>query len=167
MLAKPLKQFYLLGFLLLSLVFVQCKEESKQVLPTDEIKFTREGSLSIRDGETDSLLQQITIEIAETPYERETGLMYRKSMEEDQGMLFIFEDEQPRSFYMKNTIIPLDILYINGDLQIISIARNTEPLKTDGIPSGGPARYVLEVKAGLSDQWDVREGDKIEYQKSN
>ncbi|WP_445381535.1 DUF192 domain-containing protein [Robiginitalea sp. IMCC43444] len=159
-------RYFKLAFVLLGLALVQCREEAKQVLPTDEIHFSREGSLSIFDGETDSLLQEIDIEIAETPYERETGLMYRKSMQEDQGMLFIFENEQPRSFYMKNTLISLDILFINQDLEVISIARNTEPLNDNGIPSGNPARYVLEVNAGLSDQWGIQEGDLISFDKS-
>jgi uncharacterized membrane protein (UPF0127 family) len=159
-------RFLKLAFVLLGLALVQCREEAKQVLPTDEIRFSREGSLSIFDGETDSLLQEIDIEIAETPYERETGLMYRKSMQEDQGMLFIFENEQPRSFYMKNTLISLDILFINQDLEVVSIARNTEPLNDSGIPSGYPARYVLEVNAGLSDQWGIQEGDLISFDKS-
>ncbi|WP_445384375.1 DUF192 domain-containing protein [Robiginitalea sp. IMCC44478] len=165
MYAKPM-EYFKLAFILLGLALVQCKEEAKQVLPTDEIRFSREGSLSIFDGETDSLLQEINIEIAETPYERETGLMYRKSMEEDQGMLFIFENEQPRSFYMKNTLISLDILFINQDLKVVSIARNTEPLNANGIPSGSPARYVLEIGAGLSDQWGIEVGNRIQYRKS-
>ena len=93
------------------------KEASKKVVTTAPITFTKEGILSVFKQETDSLLIQLDIEIAETAYETQTGLMYRNSMEDGQGMLFIFPDVAYHSFYMKNTKFPLDIIYIDEQLK--------------------------------------------------
>lgn len=155
----------LLGALLL-LGVAACRDTPKSTLQTESVRFTKEGTLSLYRGQGDSLLARLDIEIAETEYETQTGLMYRKSMEDGQGMLFIFPDEQRHSFYMKNTLIPLDILFIRSDQTIANIARNARPLDESGIPSAGPIRYVLEIRAGLSDRWGLMEGDRIEFQRT-
>lgn len=159
---RPL--FWLLTLALLGVA--ACKEEPKNTLNTEAAAFTREGNLTLYRGQTDSVLARLDIEIAETDYEIQTGLMYRKSMEDRQGMLFIFPDEERHSFYMKNTLIPLDILFIRGDLSVANIARNAQPLDESGIPSAGPVRYVLEIKAGLSDRWGLREGDRVAFERN-
>ena len=141
-----------------------CREENTRRLDTEPVVFTREGELRIYRAASDSLLATLDIELARTEYEIQTGLMYRPSMEDDQGMLFIFKEEAPRSFYMKNTLIPLDIIYLDGDLKVVSIRRDAEPLNESGIPSGKPAQYVLEIKAGLGDRLDIREGDQVRYE---
>lgn len=143
-----------------------CKDEGEKSLGTDAITFKKEGELSVLDAGTDSTLISLDIEIASTDYEVQTGLMYRKDMADNQGMLFVFGEEAPHSFYMKNTLIPLDILFIDRDLTIVKIHRNAQPLNEAGIPSGGPVQYVLEVKAGMSDRWGLQEGDRILYKKS-
>ena len=79
------------------------------------------------------------------------------------GQYFIFEDETPRSFYMKNTEFGLDIIYINKAQTIVSIQKNAKPLDQSSLPSNEPATYVLEVNAGLSDQWSLEPGDQIEW----
>ena len=89
--------------------------------------------------------------------------MYRKDMESDQGMLFIFEGEAPRGFYMKNTLIPLDLIFLDSDQKVVSISRNARPEDLETIPSGVPAQYVLEIKAGLADRWNIQEGDSISF----
>ena len=99
-------------------VSVGCKEESKRAIKTEAITFTKEGTLEILKKTTDSLLIQLDIEIAETDYETQTGLMYRKGMQANQGMLFIFPDVAIHSFYMKNTAFPLDIIYLDENLKI-------------------------------------------------
>ncbi len=87
--------------------------------------------------------------------------MYRNSMEQDQGMLFIFEKEEPRGFYMKNTNIPLDLIFLDSENKIVSISKNAKPKSLETIPSEEPAQYVLEVNAGLSDQWNLTLGDSL------
>ena len=131
---------------------------SKKV--NDYIPFTKEGELSILDSLGQTKIK-FDIELARDDYERETGLMYRKAMKNNQAMLFIFEDEKPRYFWMKNTYIPLDIIYINGNKQIVSIAKNAKPLDETSLASKFPAKYVLEIKAGLSDTYRLKKGDKV------
>ena len=78
-------------------------------------------------------------------------------------MLFIFPDEDFRSFYMKNTKIPLDIIYIDADKTIVSIQKNAKPFDETSLPSDAPAKYVLEINGGLFDEWQLQIGDKITY----
>lgn len=160
-----LRPALLLGALLL-LGTAGCRETPQSSLKTESVAFTKEGTLSLYRAESDSLLARIDIEIAETEYETQTGLMYRQSMEDRQGMLFIFPDEARHSFYMKNTLMPLDILFIRGDRSIANIARNAQPLDESGIPSAGPVQYVLEINAGLSDRWGLKEGDRIAFERN-
>ncbi|MGE5854596.1 MAG: DUF192 domain-containing protein, partial [Deltaproteobacteria bacterium] len=90
------------------------------------------------------------VEIADNDADRAKGLMYRKELPEGRGMLFDFHREQEVSFWMQNTYIPLDMVFIRGDGRILRIAENTEPLSTRLIPSGGPVRAVLEVIGGTA-----------------
>lgn len=151
----------LLAFLLF---FSSCKESEKQVKSiTKEIVFSKEGELVLKKANTDSIYKTLDIEIAETEYETQTGLMYRHSMEDNQAMLFIFEKQQSRSFYMKNTEFPLDIIYINKEKEIVSIQKNAKPFDNTSLPSDAPVLYVLEIKGGLSDLWGIENGDFIEW----
>jgi len=84
-------------------------------------------------------------------------------MEQNRGMLFIFAREARKSFYMKNTEFPLDIIYVNSDLKVVNIQKNTKPFDESSIPSQAPAKYALEVNAGLSDQWGLEVGDIISF----
>lgn len=152
-----------LSLLLIGGFFVSCKnsaEKEQEIVTAAPIEFKKEGELFLIASEGDTI-RQLDIEIADNEYERETGLMYRTEMEDDQGMLFVFPEEQPRGFYMKNTYIPLDLIFLDSKKEIVSITRNAEPGDLATIPSGAPAQYVLEVKAGLADQWDLKVGDKI------
>ncbi|TBN04726.1 DUF192 domain-containing protein [Hyunsoonleella flava] len=153
---------YLLIFAFLSISFTSCKKETKAVKQT-EVTFTKEGELSIFKAENDSLKVTLDIEIAETDFDIQTGLMYRDSMKNTQGMLFIFEDERERFFYMKNTRIPLDIIYINANKAIVSFQKNAKPFDESSLPSGGPAKYVLEVNSGLVDEWHLEVADSIVF----
>ncbi|MEH6538222.1 MAG: DUF192 domain-containing protein [Psychroserpens sp.] len=141
-----------------------CKEE-RQSSEVKEVKiiFEKEGELQLRKAASDSLLVNLDIEIADDEYSTQTGLMYRKSMATNQGMLFIFPDIDYRSFYMKNTEIGLDIIYIAEDKTIVSIQKNAKPFDETSLPSEGQAKYVLEVNSGLSDEWTLEKGDKIEF----
>jgi uncharacterized protein len=101
------------------------------------------------------------VELATNDAERSRGLMFRKELPEGQGMLFDFEREQPVSFWMHNTYISLDMIFIRGDGRILSIAENTEPLSDRLVPSGGPVRAVLEVIAGTAVKLGIAPGDQV------
>lgn len=154
-----MKKSILYLFLLSGIIF-GCKEEEKAEIINDSIEFTKDAEALLISEEGDTL-QRLAIEISDDDYERETGLMYRDSMKKDQGMLFIFEDEALRGFYMKNTHFPLDIIFLDEDKRIINIARNTEPETLESINSDAPAKFVLEINGGLSDNWNLEKGDKL------
>lgn len=103
------------------------------------------------------------VEIADTEPAREKGLMFRKDLPEGQGMLFDFHQEQDVSFWMQNTYIPLDMMFIRSDGRILRIAENTEPLSTRIIPSGGPVLAVLEVIGGTARKLGIAPGDKVAF----
>jgi hypothetical protein len=103
------------------------------------------------------------VEIASTPEEQAKGLMFRRELPEGQGMLFDFHREQPTSFWMKNTYIPLDMIFIRGDGRILRIAENTVPLSEALVPSGGPVRAVLEVVAGTARKLGIAPGDRVAH----
>jgi uncharacterized membrane protein (UPF0127 family) len=103
------------------------------------------------------------VEVARTPDQRSQGLMYRKSMPADHGMLFDFERVEPVSMWMKNTYIPLDMLFIKPDGTIARIAANAEPLSTRTISSGEPVLSVLELNAGSAALHGIRPGDRVEH----
>ena len=130
-----------------------------EITPQD-IDFTRDGELSI--FKNDSLIQTIEVEFAKNDEERALGLMYRSSMDEHQGMWFIFSEEAPRSFYMRNTEISLDIIYLDKDKKVVSIAKNARPYDETSLPSEKPAMYVLEINGGLADKWGIDKGDRVE-----
>lgn len=144
-------------------VNISCKDDKKAKIKPVEVTFTKEAELSIFKANTDSLIQKIDIEIADTEYDRETGLMYRQHMKDNQGMLFVFPDEMRRSFYMKNTQIGLDLIFLKADRTIESFQKNAKPMDESSLPSKGAAMYVLEVNAGLSDKWNLKEGDSISF----
>ena len=139
-----------------------CKNEDKptKTVSTPEIEFKKEAEAYLVKSEGDTL-KHLDLEIADDDYQRETGLMYRQSMEENRGMLFIFENEQPRGFYMKNTYIPLDLIFLNSKNKIVNIAKDARPEDLSTIPSNVPAQYVLEVNAGMADSWNLQVGDSL------
>ena len=128
---------------------------------TETNEFEKEGELWFLNGE--DTIKHIDIEFASSRYEITKGLMDRRVMQEDEGMLFIFDRMEPRSFWMKNTPLSLDIIYITDGFEIESIQKNTEPYSPNSIPSKGDAQYVLEVNAGFSDKFNIVEGTRITY----
>jgi uncharacterized membrane protein (UPF0127 family) len=103
------------------------------------------------------------VEVAETNEERAVGLMYRRSLPEDAGMLFIYDRAQPISMWMKNTLIPLDMIFIAADGTVHRIEAHTEPFSTALINSEGDVRAVLEVNAGQASKIGLKPGDKVAY----
>lgn len=106
-------------------------------------------------------VRHFTVEIADTEATRERGLMFRKHLTGDQGMLFDFKTPQPVAFWMKNTLIPLDMLFIAPDGRVISIAREARPMSETPIPSGGDVLAVLEISGGRAAQIGVQPGDQV------
>jgi uncharacterized membrane protein (UPF0127 family) len=112
---------------------------------------------------TKSGVKVFSVELATTEEEKTTGLMYRKELADGKGMLFDFSPEQEVSMWMKNTYIPLDMIFIRADGRILRIAENTEPLSTRIIPSGGLAKGVLEVIAGTAQKYGIAPGDRVAH----
>ena len=125
--------------------------------------FRKDGELVFRkDGKSNKQVK-IDIEIADDEPERIQGLMYRDSMPEFAGMLFMFPVEEPLDFWMKNTHISLDIMYVSSDMRIVSIASNTIPYSQEQIPSIKPAQFVVEVNAGFAARHGIKKGDYIQF----
>lgn len=124
--------------------------------------FTKEGELVFSDslGNTKA---KIDIEIADDDYKRQLGLMNRKEMKENQGMLFIFPRQDWLSFWMRNTLISLDMIFVDENKKIVTIHKNTRILSDTSYPSTKPARYVVEVIAGFTDKYNIQVGDKIDW----
>lgn len=121
------------------------------------------GAIEVQPLEivTKSGIRTFAVEMARTEDEKATGLMYRKELADGRGMLFDFSPEQPVSMWMKNTFVSLDMIFIRGDGRILRIAEGTEPQSTKIIPSGGPAKGVLEVVAGTARKYGIAPGDQI------
>jgi len=107
--------------------------------------------------------QAFQVEVARNDADRAQGLMYRRSMPANHGMLFDFGRVQPVSMWMQNTYLPLDMLFIRPDGTIARIAANTEPLSTRTIPSGEPVLAVLELNAGTAAKLGIKAGDRVEH----
>jgi uncharacterized membrane protein (UPF0127 family) len=123
----------------------------------------RAASVQTLEIVTKSGVQVFSVEMATTEQEKETGLMYRKELADGKGMLFDFSPAQEVSMWMKNTYIPLDMIFIRADGRILRIAENTEPLSTKIIPSRGLAKGVLEVIGGTAKKYGIEPGDRVAH----
>jgi uncharacterized membrane protein (UPF0127 family) len=106
---------------------------------------------------------RIKVQIARTPEERAVGLMYRENLDRETGMLFIFEEEEIQTFWMKNTLIPLDMIFINDDFRIAGIVENAEPLSLSPRGVEEKSRFVLEVEAGFCSKYNIEKGMKVGF----
>jgi uncharacterized membrane protein (UPF0127 family) len=107
---------------------------------------------------------RFTVEVAASPEEQERGLMFRRALGPDQGMIFPYQPSQDVAFWMKNTLIPLDIIFIRSDGTIIRIT-NAKPLDETPLPSGEPVATVLEIRGGRAAELGIREGDVVEWRR--
>jgi uncharacterized membrane protein (UPF0127 family) len=137
-----------------------------QATAIEEPPFTKEGQLWFLSEKGDTITG-IDIEVAETDYETTRGLMFRKTMEPQQGMLFIFPGEELRGFWMKNTYLPLDIIYADSSGVIGNSQNYTEPFSEATLPSEKKAKYVVEVNAGFWDKHKLRAGYKIAFNRTD
>ncbi len=126
-----------------------------------------EGELTFINSTDTSQTKRIAIEVADTPEERNRGLMDRRNLPDSTGMLFIFENSGQQNFWMKNTYIPLDIIYVNASKQIVKIHKYATPHSIDSYPSEKEALYVVEVNGGFTDQYKIQEGDRILFTLAN
>ena len=136
----------------------------EQIKKNPEPKFKKEGTLAILGQDNDTICA-LDIEIADDEYQRSRGMMFRKSMKPDRGMLFIFEEERLQSFWMHNTHISLDIIFIAADGTIVSAQKFARPYTDTSLPSEGPAQYVLEVNAGFWDKHGLQKGQKVVFER--
>ena len=123
----------------------------------------RAAKLQTLEIATKTGVQVFSVEVATTEEEKRTGLMYRKELPDGRGMLFDFSPEQEVSMWMKNTFIPLDMIFIRADGRILRIAEDTVPQSTKIIPSRGLAKGVLEVIAGTARKYGIAPGDRVAH----
>ena len=140
---KPLKCLLIPLFFLL--LFSACKAETPKVI------------LQNKNGDKIS----VSVEVVKTQEARQLGLMYRKSLAKKSGMLFIFENEREHSFTMKNTYIPLDMIFINRSNKITGIVKNTTPKTKGPYTINAPSLYVLEVNTGFCRENGIEKGDSV------
>ncbi|MBI1817568.1 MAG: DUF192 domain-containing protein [Deltaproteobacteria bacterium] len=105
----------------------------------------------------------VRVEVVSTPSARAQGLMYRRELTADAGMLFIFPADGVQHFWMKNTLMPLDMLFIDRERRIVGIVENARPMSTEPVGPDTPARYVLEVNGGFAAQHHVSTGAMVEF----
>ncbi len=145
--------------------FVMNKKESSEylVVETSAPTFKKEGELLFISKAERETLAAIDIEIADNDQKTAQGLMYRSSMPRNAGMLFLMPREEIQGFWMRNTYIPLDIIFVNSNKEIVTIHANTTPMKENSYISTEPALYVVEVNAGYCKKNNIKEGDKIDF----
>ena len=125
----------------------------------------QDGTLSFFDAEG-NIQASIVIEIARSHEEKSRGLMDRRNLEENEGMLFVYDTPDDRFFWMRNTYVSLDIIFVSSTSRIIYIAQKTEPLTETRHWSRGPAQYVVEVVGGFSERHGITPGSQITWQKN-
>ncbi len=155
--------FVIGGLLLIAVIAIIYIINQKPSKDSTEPKFKKQGELEFINKDDNQIISKIDIEVADKDSSRIKGLMYRKSMDENQGMLFIFPKEDYQSFWMKNTYISLDIIYVDSNKEIVKIYKNTIPRSLTSLPSEEKSQYVVEVNGGYTDRHKIKEGDKINF----
>ena len=162
------KKNFLILFLILTIFFTlfiviprnQTNPSSQNDSQYQEI-YSKLSDESIIKAELDGI--EIELEVAKSNSKKTNGLMFVEEMEENNGMIFVYPNENYRDFWMKNTLISLDIIYINKDFNVIQIYKNTKTEQTDETyPSNEPAQYVVELKGGWSDENSLEVGNRFE-----
>ncbi|WP_340106417.1 DUF192 domain-containing protein [Rhodohalobacter sp. 8-1] len=146
-----------------SVILMNCSgadRQAQQQAPQDQRTLNYEAKVAFISNAGDTL-STIEVAVADDQESRTQGLMNVNSMPENAGMLFIFEENQPRSFWMASTPLSLDLIFANEDFEIVRIHRNASPYSQDSISSEEPAKYVVEVNAGYTLEHDINEGASI------
>ncbi len=143
-----------------------CEPDSATSDVPRDIPFRPDGLLELID-EDGSLITSVVIEIAKGDSARARGLMQRATLPSRGGMLFLDDSASVQTFWMKNTLLPLDIIFIGADSQVVSISKRVAPLSEERVSSTGPAKYVLEVKAGFADTYGIDENARARWRLVN
>lgn len=138
----------------------QEKSNTKNTEKQSGRQLTYERSVSFLTAEDDTL-STVEVAVADDESERNQGLMDVRDLPQDKGMLFIFEENEPRSFWMANTPLSLDIIFVNEDYEIVRIHHNTQPFSESDFESEEPAKYVIETNGGYCVSHDIQEGMKV------
>lgn len=146
---------FFLRFFIILIFLINC-------ISLSSTQFSKDVILKVIDKEN-NVVTEVETEIADTERKRQIGLMFRKEMKFQQGMLFVFDWEEPRSFWMKNTYIALDIIFCDANLNIVEIKKDAKPLSEKSIQCSQPAKYVLEVKSGFVDFYGLEMGYRLEF----
>lgn len=140
------------------------KDVDKNIVVEDTTPaFKKEGELLFISQTQNDTLALIDIEIADNSQKTAQGLMFRSSMPQNAGMLFLMPREEVQGFWMRNTYIPLDMIFVNSNKEIVTIHANTTPMNENSYISTAPALYVVEVNAGFCKNNKIRKGDKIDF----
>lgn len=150
--------------ILVPLLAVSCGGESQQSTSGDPT-FEKEGTLTFYHPNGEDLTT-IDIEIADTDTERQQGLMRRRTLGFNRGMLFIFDEVDRGGMWMKNTPLPLDIVFVAPDSQVINIARRTTPFSENTIEPDAPRKFVVEVRAGFADRFGLTDTTRVRWTRS-
>ncbi len=142
-----------------------CRADTPAPPPAADIPFRPEGTVTFFRA-TGEPITRIAVEIAATDSARQRGLMERKTLPEKAGMLFLMDREEVQSFWMYNTPLPLDILFVNDSLEIVTVAARTQSFSQQQITSAAPARFVVEVRAGFAERYGVGVGDRIAWRRA-
>lgn len=148
----------------LALILLGCRGEPPSAAEIATAKQERPALEQIElQIQTDTATHPFTVEVARTPDEQARGLMFRESLAPNVGMLFPFSEPRPASFWMKNTLIPLDMIFVRSDGTIARIAVNTTPLSLAPVGVGEPVAAVLEIAGGRSVELGIDEGDRVSW----
>ena len=165
--SKNIKTLFIVALAVAAIViyFVVNNKDKKQDFTIEDTtpSFKKEGELLFISNHEGDTLAVIDIEIADNEQKTAQGLMYRNAMPRNAGMLFLMPREDIQSFWMRNTYIPLDMIFVNSNKEIVTIHANTTPMNENSYISKAPALYVVEVNAGYCNKNNIKEGDKIEY----
>ena len=156
----------LITSLIFGLFACQNQADSPPVQEAQAPTFRQDGILKIMDA-AGNIKATFQIEIASTEMELQQGLKFRESMQDDQAMLFVFDGKEPHGFWMQDTYMPLDMLFIDYTDTIFQIEENTKPFSTDLIDAQGFNLYTLEVKAGICAKNNIIIGDKIQWERTS
>ncbi len=148
-----------LVYLFLPNLFKKSEEDSEYV-------FRKDGELTFVDSTGSKVEAKIDIQIADNDFDRELGLMFRKHMLENRGMLFVFPQETIQNFWMRNTFIPLDMVFVNSKDEIVTIRHATQTLSDQTYSSTAPALYVIELNLDFTNKYNIKVGDKIKWKRT-
>lgn len=156
-----MNRFFVSVFVLILGMAAGCQQESEQPVLRN-IEFRKDGELEILESDG-TVSHVLAIEVAEGDSAQARGLMDRRSLPPMSGMLFVGDVVEEKSFWMENTPMPLDIIFIGPDSQVVNIAARTRPYSRENILSDGPAQYVLEIRAGMAERLGIGDSTRFRW----